>query len=98
MSGLFKHAQVLGSNTSLDASYDPTAKRSGVIELQAVTDVFLDNEAEACLLTGEVSVEDPAILLYEQVKPVAIKLGGMQHNGGEWGRTNQSRRSQAGCG
>ena len=40
---LFRRARAMGATTSLDTNWDPSGEWTGVLELLAVTDVFLPN-------------------------------------------------------
>lgn len=49
---LFRRARSLGLTTSLDTNWDPSEAWIGVIELLALTDIFLPNEKEAVAVSG----------------------------------------------
>jgi sugar/nucleoside kinase (ribokinase family) len=65
-----------GLTLSLDTNDDPENRWGGVLpELLGIVDVFLPNENEACLCSGEAEVENALEALSESVPLVAIKCG-----------------------
>jgi ribokinase len=64
-----------GLTTSLDTNWDPENRWDGVVDLLPSIDVFLPNEAEALLLTGETDVWKAAKLLAEKGPLTVVKRG-----------------------
>ena len=74
---LFRRARAMGATTSLDTNWDPSGEWTGVLELLAVTDVFLPNLAELLAVTGQdpAAVEAAATLVRGQGALLAVKAG-----------------------
>ena len=74
---IFRRALALGLTTSLDTNWDPDETwNGGLQETLSLTDVFLPNDQEACLISGAVEVE-AALQAYlaAGVHIVAVKRG-----------------------
>lgn len=61
---LFGRARAAGLTTSLDTNWDPSGRWAGVLDLLALTDVFLPNLAELLAVTGH----DP-----DRPEPAAVR-------------------------
>ena len=73
---LFKMAKENGLTTSLDIQWDPKEEWNfNYKEVLPFVDVFLPNEQEVLLLTGEKKLEDAIKKLSSFAKCVAVKLG-----------------------
>lgn len=73
---LFRRARKLGLTTSLDCNYDPAERwDSGLREALAYTDIFLPNDQEARLITGQRDLRKAAAELGKLARIVAIKCG-----------------------
>jgi len=70
-----QRARGLGLTISLDTNWDPSGGWHGVAELLPQVDVFLPNENEAIVLTGEPNVDAAAAHLSRLCSLVAVKLG-----------------------
>jgi sugar/nucleoside kinase (ribokinase family) len=76
LSQLFKMAKENGLTTSLDIQWDPDEKWNfNYKEVLPLVDVFLPNEQEALLLTGENVLENAINKLTSYAKFVVVKLG-----------------------
>lgn len=64
-----------GLTTSLDTNWDPENRWDGIVDLLPSIDVFLPNEAEALLLTGEKDVWKAAKLLADKGPLTVVKRG-----------------------
>lgn len=74
---LLANARQQGITVSLDTNWDPSEQwQSGLDDVLAQTDVFLPNDAEACAITGQTSVDAALANLAARVPTVAIKCGG----------------------
>lgn len=74
---LLAQARRRAVTVSLDTNWDPAEQwQSGLWDVLAETDVFLPNEAEACAITGQTTVEAALAALAGRVPTVAIKRGG----------------------
>ena len=83
---LYREARAAGVTTSFDTNWDPDRRFEGIDPMLAATDVFLPNEKEATLITGE---SDPLAAAHALVRhaeaagreegagplTVAVKLG-----------------------
>lgn len=74
---IFRRARELGLSTSLDINWDPDERwNSTLLDVLALTDVFMPNEQEAFHLSGCSSLEDAAAWLRAQgVSIVTMKRG-----------------------
>jgi sugar/nucleoside kinase (ribokinase family) len=73
---LFKIAKEIGLTTSLDIQWDPKEEWNfNYKEVLPFVDVFLPNEQEILLLTGESNLEDAIKKLSRFTKNIAVKLG-----------------------
>lgn len=72
---LFARAKAQGLSTSLDTNWDPSGRWAGLDALWPVCDVFLPNEQELRLITGQGELEAALTALAAQVPTVAVKAG-----------------------
>lgn len=73
---LFDRLRANGSTTSIDPNWDPTERwDAGLLELLALTDVFLPNAEEATRIAGVTDVEGAAAGLATRAGAVAVKAG-----------------------
>ena len=73
---LFKLGKEAGLTTSLDIQWDPKEEWNfNYKEVLPLVDVFLPNEQEILLLTGEENLDDAINKLSQFAKYIAIKLG-----------------------
>ena len=74
---LLKKAKELGVTISLDTNWDPEEKWDGGIRaILPFVDVFLPNENELMLITGQDNVQDALRYAGELVPIIAVKCGG----------------------
>lgn len=73
---LFERLRANGTTTSIDPNWDPTERwDAGLLELLALTDVFLPNAEEATRIAGVTDVEGAAAGLATRAGAVAVKAG-----------------------
>ncbi|MGN6170676.1 MAG: carbohydrate kinase family protein [Solirubrobacteraceae bacterium] len=73
---VFAEARKAGVSTSVDPNWDPEGRWNGGLKrLLELTDVFLPNEAEASMITGQHDPKDAALALAQAGPLVAVKLG-----------------------
>jgi ribokinase len=72
---LFERAHRAGTTTSLDTNWDPTERWAGVLDLLAVTDVFLPNTVELQAITGEADLDAAAAVARAAGPVLAVKAG-----------------------
>jgi sugar/nucleoside kinase (ribokinase family) len=83
---LFGEARAAGATTSFDTNWDPDRRWEGIDPMLAATDVFLPNEREAALISGEMDPLEAARALVARAEAagrepgagpltVAVKLG-----------------------
>jgi sugar/nucleoside kinase (ribokinase family) len=80
LASLFGESHQAGASTSVDPNWDPSGGwDGGLLALLQHTDLFFPNEAEACRIAGEPTVETAAEALAQGASVVAVKQGA---NGG----------------
>lgn len=73
---ILKKAKQEGVSVSLDTNWDPEETwDSGIWDILPYVDIFLPNENEAKLITGESTIEDATRKLAATVPIIAMKLG-----------------------
>jgi len=73
---LFDEARGAGATTSVDPNFDPAGEwNGGLLDLLAVTDIFLPNAEEARRIAAQDDVEKACASLAERGPVVAAKLG-----------------------
>jgi sugar/nucleoside kinase (ribokinase family) len=73
---LYDEARALGLTTSLDTNWDPAGGwNGGLAELLPKCDLFMPNQAEACLIAGRSHLPEALDVLAAQVPTLAVKLG-----------------------
>jgi len=73
---ILKQAKALGVTVSLDTNWDPEESwDGGVRDILPYIDIFLPNENELMLITGQSNIEDALRYAGEKVKIVAVKCG-----------------------
>ena len=84
---LFRAAKARGLSTSLDTNWDPDGRWAGLDALWPVCDVFLPNEQELRLITGQGELEAALGTLAARVPTVAVKAGAQGGIAQQAGRT-----------
>ncbi|KYP14397.1 carbohydrate kinase family protein [Flavihumibacter sp. CACIAM 22H1] len=73
---IFQKAKEAGLTTSLDTQWDPSEQwELPLAQLLPLVDVFLPNEKELCLLTGETSLTKAIALLEPSINILVVKMG-----------------------
>ena len=73
---IVRRAKACGCTVSLDTNWDPAEKWEGVVrELLPHIDVFMPNENEACLISGQEDLNEAVRFLGERVPTLVVKRG-----------------------